>query len=373
MEVAMTGSRPFTLEEPTIEDVAQRLAEIYAPVAFSRHPMFSWLLIMNDVTILGEELRRERRKEAVERASAVLVRLLEFIGYYVSVHPTGQGGMSDMVAHALRQPSYKDYIPNGLVEGLTRWILVKYPFACSKCGEAQCQCLLAPWILENRREEPDQYFTRFQSRAEGARAQLKNKHLQQFTLKSLIDHFGAIYRANYYHQDPWKIGMHLSEEMGEATIELGRIELRWRAEEGGFDIKPEVESILRIAAARIGEQIGKIDEGKERENHRARLQPKLDEIKSRLKKDPWRLYGDLVADKFKEEVADVLSWLAAIVVKLDPHLDEFKKFPDRFVHTGIGGVRSLGCPWCHAVDRCSNSCLVVHGVSSEITESVLKF
>lgn len=167
--------------------------------------------------------------------------------------------------------------------------------------------------------------------------------------------------------------MHLSEEMGEATTELGRIELRWRAQDIGFDAKGDVDTILGIAVGRIESQTLKIKDGKEREEHRARIQPKLELLKARLKQDPWAVYGDLVAEKLKEEIADVFSWLAAIVVKLDPHLDRFKEFPERFVHTGTGGVRSLGCPWCHAEHHCSNNCLVIHGVSSEITESILKF
>src|SRR5574341_1822959 len=143
--------RPFTLEEPSIEEVASRLAQIYAPVSLSRYPMFAWLLIMDDVTILGEDLRRQREDEAIHRASAVLVRLLEFIGYYTYVHDLHDEatprGANDVAARMLRRRSYTRFLPDSLREGPTRWILAKYPFACSKCGHDQCNCLLAPWVL----------------------------------------------------------------------------------------------------------------------------------------------------------------------------------------------------------------------------------
>lgn len=64
-------AKPFTLNETSIEEIAKRLAGIYARVTLSRDPIFCWLEIMNDVTILGEDLRRDRRPEAEDRAATV--------------------------------------------------------------------------------------------------------------------------------------------------------------------------------------------------------------------------------------------------------------------------------------------------------------
>ena len=75
--MSASTAKPFTLNEPSIEEIAKRLAGIYAQVSLSRDPIFSWLEIMNDVTILGEDLRRGRDEEAVDRAATVLARLLE--------------------------------------------------------------------------------------------------------------------------------------------------------------------------------------------------------------------------------------------------------------------------------------------------------
>lgn len=373
--MSASKAKPFTLKEPSIEEIAKRLAGIYAQVKLSRDPMFSWLEIMNDVTILGEDLRRDRGDEAVDRAATVLARLLEFIGYFTYIHEPGNDNtVHDIVARSLQQTSYSKYIPEDkLREGPTRWILAKYPFACSKCGNEQCHCLLAPWVLENRREEPDEYFDRFWTRADERRSQLRDCTLQEFTLHSLLNHFSEIYRANYYHQDAWKLGMHLSEEMGEATVELRRIELRRRAEKAGYDIVSQASDIIGITRARIENQTKKITKLEEQTKFRVKAEAQLKAFEAKLGNKPWEFFGNIVAEKFKEEIADVFSWLVAIIISLDSKdLKIFKKFPKRFEREGKGGVLFLACPWCHEA-QCSDDCLIAHGVSQELTEQILKF
>lgn len=373
--MSVSNAKPFTLNEPSIEEIAKRLAGIYAQVTLSRDPIFSWLEIINDVTILGEDLRRDRGDEAVDRAATVLARLLEFIGYFTYIHEPGNDNtVHDIVARSLQQNSYAKYIPKDKPrEGPTRWILAKYPFACSKCGNEQCHCLLTPWVLENRREEPNEYFDRFWTRADERRSQLGDRTLQEFTLHSLLNHFATIYRANYYHQDAWKLGMHLSEEIGEATVELRRIELRRRAEEMGFDIVSQASDVIRITRVSIEKQTEKIIKLEEKKKFRVKAEAQLNDFETRLRNDPWVFFGNIVAEKFKEEIADIFSWLAAIIISLDSSdLNIFKKFPKRFEAEGKGGVRFLACPWCHEA-KCTNDCLIMHGVSRELTEQILKF
>lgn len=281
--------------------------------------------------------------------------------------------MSDAVAVALRQRSYVDYFgTNNLREGPTRWVLAKYPFVCSKCGKKPCVCLLTPWVLEDRREEPDEYLAKFWNEANNERRKLGSLDHEEFTVKSLIDHFATIYRANYYHQDLWQIGMHLSEEMGEATVELGRIELRRRAEEENFDIAVKADEILTITKDDVWKRTEKITERDAREKFRSKAQTRLEDFERDLKGNAWTFFGDIVAEKFKEEIADVLSWIVAIVVKIDRNYEIFGKFPDRFSQKGMGNVLHLGCPWCHAA-QCSDDCLIKHDVSKELTEKIMKF
>ncbi len=166
--------------------------------------------------------------------------------------------------------------------------------------------------------------------------------------------------------------MHLSEEIGEATIELSRMELRWRAERAEFNVTEQVDQIFEIAKDKLGRETLLIADGGARERRSAEVRKELAHLRRLVTADPWGVYGNLVGDKFKEEVADVFSWLAAIIVKLDPTLERFKTFPEQFKHQREGGVSFLGCPWCHK-ERCSNACLLAHGVSSEIREKISKF
>lgn len=92
-----------------------------------------------------------------------------------------------------------------------------------------------------------------------------------------------------------------------------------------------------------------------------------------MENNPWEFFGNIVAEKFKEEIADVFSWLVAIIINLDSSdLKIFRKFPKRFEEEGRGGVPFLACPWCHEA-QCTNDCLIEHGVSQELTEQILKF
>ena len=77
-------------------------------------------------------------------------------------------------------------------------------------------------------------------------------------------------------------------------------------------------------------------------------------------------------EKFKEEIADVFSWLVAIIGTLDDDLVEFRKLVDRYKIDKGAGIEALGCTWC-IKENCSNDCLVTHSISSEITEKVSRF
>src|SRR5712691_4116144 len=121
--------------DDSMEDVARKLGSLYAEVSVSRDPLFSWLHITNDATILGEELRRNREIEAADRAGKILIRLLEFLGYYLYSHPGKENELSDLVSKALRAPSFEAQKIQGLKEGPSRWILFKFPYSCSKCGQ----------------------------------------------------------------------------------------------------------------------------------------------------------------------------------------------------------------------------------------------
>jgi len=364
---------PFTLDKPNIDALAERLAQLYADVTLHHSPLFAWVQITNDITILGEDLRRERKSEAINRAGKALIRLLEFIGYYRYVHVPGRGGTADLVARIFKEKSFGDYLPDDLEEGPTRWIIAKYPFACSKCGEAPCHCVVRPWVLEKRREEPEPYEA-LRKKADESRESLKTRKIQPFSIRQMINHFRDIYRANYYHADAWKIGMHLSEEVGEATIELGRLELSQLALEMKFKVEGDaLRFAFATAETKVQSVIKSIKNEATRESKEAALGEALIVLKKEVqeKQENWDVYHRLVGAKLKEEIADTLGWLCGIIVQLDPNLTELEKVPDEFKNKS-GGVEYLCCVWCRH-ERCSNNCLVGHAISSEMVEHITKF
>lgn len=361
---------PLTHDD-VIEDMARRLGTLYAGVNLSRDPMFSWLHITNDMTILGEELRRDRENEAVDRACKILIRLLEFLGYYLYCHPGNKDELSDLVASTLREPSF-DGLLAGMPEGPSRWILVKFPYACAKCGQQPCHCMVYPLVFENRRGDPEGYLQTFKSKADAARKKLAEGDHAPFTLKSLLSHFRAIYHNSYCHQDLWRIGMHLSEEIGEATTELSRINLRWRAEKASFDINGALAKTFEISGAKLGGETELIKNEEVKQKRAAEIATELATLRKKFEANPWAAYGQLVGEKFKEEVSDVFSWLAAIIDRLDPKLECVNKLLETLSRFDMGAMRVLACKYCHQ-ESCANACLVTHGVSAEITEKLSKF
>ena len=158
-------------------------------------------------------------------------------------------------------------------------------------------------------EDSEPYVRRFKAPAERARKKLQKVSVRSFSIAGLLQHFARIYRNQYFGQDPWKLGMHLAEEIGEATTELSRIDLRWRAEKLGFRLDaPHIERIAEIARRAIKDQTKAIKDQDRREKRRLGLESELSALLQQLRRESWTAYGRLVRDKFKEEIADVFSW-----------------------------------------------------------------
>lgn len=367
---------PFSTTDASIEEIGERLGKLYDKAGLSKEPMFAWVQILNDMTILGEEVRRDRRREAVERAFEVLMRLLQFVGYYLSVHVIGERkDFSDIVANILRQSSFEEdnEMRIHLPEGPSKWVFSKYPKACSKCGKQPCHCLVEPWVLENRREDPEP-FERFKEETNDARRALSKVSLDQFTLESLTTHFRGIYRNSYWHQDPWKIAMHASEELGEATIELSRLELYWRATQKDFKLEKKLlDEVFKVSMENLRKHAKTIKITDVRKRRLQGLESDLRRLEEKFSTgNPWDIFASYVGERFKEEVADVLSWICAITIKFDENLERLNSLPGRYKKELQGGIEALQCPWCHET-QCSDICLVTHDLSSEVTEKISKF
>ncbi len=81
-------------------------------------------------------------------------------------------------------------------------------------------------------------------------------------MSTMLDMFQEIYRNQYYGQEAWKICMHLTEELGEATIELSRLELAWRGHARNFDIGGALAKVYRYTDNKIDKEIRRMEESK---------------------------------------------------------------------------------------------------------------
>jgi len=232
--------------------------------------------------------------------------------------------------------------------------------------------MVYPLVLENRREDPERYVEMFKEKASEARKKLNGKELKPFTLQSLFEHFGSIFENSYHYQDPWKIGMHLYEEIGEATTELSRIYLQLRAQEANFKIKDALAKTFGLSKQKLDLETGKITNVSARNKRAQEIDIELQKLRADFEEKPWDRFEKLVRDKFKEEVSDVFSWIAAVILRLDPKLEKFKALLKLLSREGEFGAHELVCKYCRQ-PACDNVCLVTHSVSAEITEKLSKF
>lgn len=372
-----------------LETIAKEFAGVYKLVSLAHLPMYRWLQIVNDVTILAEETRHgpRRRQQAKNRAIKVLLRLLDFLGFYLYVarKPQVTNELTRFVANCLKSSSYPGYgyfDKREPQEGPSRWIYAKYPLACAKCGKKPCRCVVHPWIFEERRQNPEKFFTFrdevFEKRS-GLRKAWREGKITYLTLPTLFKFFADIYRGSYYHLDPWKVVMHLSEEVGEATTELTRLELLFLMKDKGYKLnKKRLGAIESQTKAIMEEKLTSIEKEETKDKVRKETITTMEKALGELRhnKSSMQYLSTMVADKFKEEIADIFSWLSAVIYQLSDGAvldnkalvkllidNKYIKFPKHQLR--------FTCPQCEDTE-CENDCLVENAIAAEMYEKVAR-
>jgi hypothetical protein len=413
----MSHLKLLTPETP-LHDACLRLAKVYSDVgATKRYPLYRWTQISNDAAVLAEHVRRRHQEsDALERIAKLLARLLEFVGYGLTAGEPIKFEHEhklfsyDLLRGCLLRQSAK-HLPNApKTESLSKWVIVKYPYACSKCGETQCHCVVTPWIFEERRENPGPYL-KFPKNVEAKQKRLKKEEWQDLTLVGLFEFFHAIYRNTLYQQEPWKIAFHLSEELGEVAIELTRLQTLCVIDND--TLGDELKTIRERVQDKVNDEIGKLKASKHiKQKDRLDIQQKwqktlrtsLNDLdaaatasqewlskrwglnesdKSKARDLALRLYfADIITHKIKGELADVTSWLVAVSYAIGPdrgRTGELASGPKAVLTTLENGYKkevekskSLGCIWCNQ-DPCSNGCLIRNSMSDELMQEVIKF
>ena len=411
-------------EDSTLEEWCKELAEIYGNnVSVSVYPLFRWSQFMNDVTILAEETRRKRYPESIPQIARILGRFLDFIGAYLNRSPIPTfpntdndrwkvwQSLADLLAASFQLKSFEHLPAEHLPEGLTRWILAKYPKVCSKCGMKPCHCVVEPWVFENRREDLEAYkeYKKYIKNKEEANYKLQNELKKMepdnnLSLKKFFTFFSGIYRNSYHKAEIDSIVMHLSEEVGEATTELTRLQLIWLAPVKIFT-KKRIEEIKNVVEAKTVPKLHKIPElENEIKKRLSVLHKELDnlvsnkeETKNKMrdlfgekfpinkgKPDEWvRLWFIVkISEKLKEELADIASWIAAIACKLD-EIVKINKNHDgsevgsevikelKSIYVSTNTLRPK--PRCRACNQpqCNDKCLLEHSCSNELVEHIM--
>lgn len=408
-EVALKIEKEMRLEECYIN-----IATIFEDVGPSRYPIYRWMNVVDDATQLGEEIRRARFSEARNQLARTFGRLLEFIGYYLRIHkppiPLPKVNKKtdlrlwDLLAMSFNHRSSMEPRRYPRKESLTKWILKKFPRACGKCGKAPCHCVVKPWGVEGRREDPEIYYLEFLPQVKNARKKLRS--WDDFTLEELFRLFDNIYKNSYYHQDPWKIAMHLNEEIGEATVQLARLELLVILENNDDDnsnknkVLGSIDEIYKYYNRHITKKTAAISkEYKERvSNEWETTHNRLIKRLNSAQRDPARwlernwnvkgierkfrkelacrlMFAELISDRLKEELADIISWIISLSYRLSSLIDnnEFYIIEElgRIYSIQPGGVEIMGCPNCENPE-CNDKCLIGHDLGDEILQSVIK-
>jgi len=264
-----------------------------------------------------------------------------------------------------------------------------------------------PWVIEERRENPKTFLEEFAKRVDERRNNLTPTEWTDLTLIGLFEFFQPIYRNTLYQQEPWKIAFHLSEELGEAAIELTRLQALCVLDPE--TLSDELDKIKKRVGRKIDTALRNISDYQRPEFQedwyakRDRFFATLGSISSNPESwlhEEWgleqnafgnmkakdlalRLYfAELVTKKFKEELADVASWLVAITYAIGPdgratghslngpqivlsHLSvKYRTQRDQ--------IDYLACSWC-GEEQCSNGCLIRNTMSDELVQEIIKF
>jgi len=371
---------PFDMNTTSIDAIAKQIALVYKSVRLMRSPLARWLNIINDMTILDEDIRRENRESALDRAGRILMRILSFVGHYLYTHTfKGRSNVTaaDLVARTLRAVDFREYFGSrGPSEGPSRWIYAKYPNACAKCGCKPCECLLRPWIFEERRDNPEEYM-RLRKKAERKRVDLRRRKCRQFTLPHLLAFFKEVYYNHYYREDIWKLTMHLNEELGEATTELARIEFALQARnDRRLNLGRVLEKTEKQTREVLDKRIWRIEDKELKERIKREFTSQCDELFSKFKRAKpfvWRHTIQSIGLRFKDEIADIFSWLSAIINKLSGTNIEatLGTILDRYLYKE-GDLHYFKCAWC-GKKQCEDYCLPSHEISEELVERIVKF
>ncbi len=351
-------------DEWTLDDWVLGIHSIYGDRNATTSPMELWLHVTNDVSQLSEEVRKGSLEAVVSEGAKMFGRICCFVGKYL--HQKEFPG-SDPIQTLLRDRyGGGDFIGGKELYG--KWILGKYPKCCGTCWEIVCVCSAYRPIMESRDKQPELYQRVTKGRDQnvgrvkeqlssvnGEPSQAAKQFLSQ-PLDRLIDSFFAIFGGGHFDLELWKIAAHLMEEIGEVANEILYLAELKQAEGEGMDF---AENMANGFARARGDERG-LDE-----KLQTLIQGKVDQGgESTL-----AFYKGFIAQTMRGELADVISWLAALLWKIGEiwRLSKTQKTGEKppfyifweYVDVRFTGQQhNLACAFCEGI-QCKEWCRTV--------------
>lgn len=298
-----------------LRDICKGFRMVYEPVGIMTNmPLYRWTQVSNDVADLAEKIRRPHMEDpALQRLAKILARILEFVGRYTEgqyprISLDDKIDFNSLIHASLRYQSISGS-STPADEYLSKWIRLKFPGGCSKCGKPKCECVLDPQIFEERHEKPDGYIKTYADKVETQRVRLSS--WEDFTIEDLFKNFATIYGHSLYHQDPWKVVAHLSEEIGEVSTELTRLELLSELPRGRMESEVDTPDGRKSVWESI---VGKVEQ---------RIRRRLDDFeKHGQNMASQKLSGNLAS--FREKVTSVTQQPGSYIGQWAPMLQDYQ-------------------------------------------------
>lgn len=308
----------------SLDDWVVLLHSIYRDNNKYRSGTYLWLQITSEAGQLAENIRRGHFTEALsENLVNLFGWLCGFVGKYL--YEDEKTLKSDLISTLLRlENSGADTIPGP--PSYSKWILHKYPGVCCACGNEFCICSAYRDTFERRKEGGSHSDHRslvaegYRLIREARKSYLRAEKLQKFnelSLDELIEKFISIYGGGHQDVDLWKIAAHFQEEVGEAAHEIVFLEELSAFERQAKEIKEPIryQKIMEVAFRKEGSP--------------RLFQEKEEKLKMRNSAEVVKYLRRNSADTLKEELADVFSWISAMLGKIGEDFREIREEPEK--------------------------------------------
>jgi NTP pyrophosphatase (non-canonical NTP hydrolase) len=349
----------------TLDEWVVGLYSIYRKHDIESTPSDIWLQVVNDASQLAEEVRRENYKpvsdeEGVLRQAVKMFCWIScFVGKYSLEGTQDLGGNDPIGSSLVTSHNLDDFI--GGDEAYSKWIVHKFPGVCPVCGSNPCLCPSYAEIVENRKVDPRYEFFKgeWSKNIDAAKKRFNitdnTKNFRTKPLNQWIKFFSDIYGGVHLQMNLDQICFHLLEEVGEVSDELLYLTLLKKYQKQHLDnvfesVFYKSKGSIEGGSPKLDEQVNKVSTKKSGVD---------------LGKALFEFVHTSNIENLKGELADVFSWLCAILHKLDCLIKPgiVKDRPDSFsfsrqIENHYKNFQGqFSCPACGQA-KCDDLCLL---------------